>query len=752
MPDSIAEAPLNLLCRNWMVTLGCMAIIAVQPLTVFAESSAPTARPRVGLALSGGGARGFSHVGVLKALETLRIPVDCIAGTSAGSAVGAAYAVGLSPDEIERRLREGEWAGGIFRDQPPREDLPFRSKSRSGGDPISVTLGVGPGGIKSTSGIFAGQQIELFLHRMLGVSAELDSFDALPVPFRAVTTDLVTGERVVRQRGSLVQAVRASMAVPSAFAPVNLDDRRLVDGGLAQNLPVQTVREACADVVIAVNIGSPLLKGDELNNVFAVALQVVSILMERNVADSLATMTPRDVLIVPDLSGVSAIDFEGGIDGIPLGERATLAAARELGRLSLSEQDYLAWQQLRRERMLEPPPVHSVAVAPTRFVPHGFFALDERKPAGESKPGALNTAGLQKLIQRWNSSGDFTNISYTLRPDEQGHTLWISAAEKSWGPDYLQVGFSGQTDSHGNADFTVQAALRKTWSNAWGAEWLTVARFGRKRELESRWFQPLGTGSRWFVEPRIGLSATPLKVFVGDAAVGELRLERQEVELRTGWQNTAALAQLALVGARIESTQVLGLPGVPTRRSDVNGTRITLAYDQLDDLDFPREGEFARLDSFHALRTLGSDTRYRRGDAEGEIARSAGSHTLRLRGRWSRVDSRGDRVVDFISTGGFMSLSGYQQGQFLGRELRLLSVGYAHRLASLPPPFGTGLYAGVALETAYIGQPLNLNVASIRRHGAVAYIGASTALGPVYLGLGMGQGGKRSVYLLLGRP
>ena len=238
--------------------------VAQDASTGAAQPALSEARPRIGLALSGGGARGFSHVGVLRALEALRIPVDCIAGTSAGSAVGAAYALGMSPDEIERALASGGWGGDIFNDQPARPDLPYRTKERLGGAPIGVTLGWGPNGIQSSVGIFAGQKVELFLHRMLGVHEDLQSFDRMPIPFRALATDLVTGQSVVQGQGSLVHAVRASMAVPGAFAPVKVGERLLVDGGLTQNLPVQTVQQMCADRVIAVNIGSPLLKAEEL--------------------------------------------------------------------------------------------------------------------------------------------------------------------------------------------------------------------------------------------------------------------------------------------------------------------------------------------------------------------------------------------------------------------------------------------------------------------------------------------------------
>lgn len=710
----------------------------------------PQHRPRIGLALSGGGARGFSHVGVLKALEAMRIPIDCIAGTSAGAAVGAAYSVGLAPNEIEAQLRSADWDGQMFSDQPARQDLAYRTKGRVGGMPIGVTFGVGPDGLRGSSGIFAGQQIELFLHRLLGLSAELPSFDALPIPFRAIATDLTNGELVVQHQGSLVHAVRASMAVPSAFAPVRIGPRLLVDGGLTQNLPVQAVRALCADVVIAVDIGSPLLGPEDLGSVFGVGLQMVNILMARNVEDSLAALGDRDVLITPDLDGVSAIDFGRGVSGIPPGEQATLAAAARLRDLAQSAQDYAAWQRSRRSRAIADPLVSEVQVAPTRYVDTGFFAVDRR--AQEGVPGPVDVDGLQRRIRQWSGSGDFTSIAYSIRPSQSGYTLWIDPQEKPFGPDYLQVGIAGQADSHGTTDFSVQAAFRRSWRNAWGAEWLTIGRFGRTREIETRWFQPLGTGSSWYVEPRAGLSSTPLRIFLDDRAVGEFSVDRRELEWGAGWQGARGLAQVGLVAARIETEPVIGLLTVPASRADVDGVRVMLAYDQLDDLDFPRSGEALRVEGFHALRGLGASTGYRRTVAEGVVARSRGEHTVRLRARWARVSSEDDAVRDFVSTGGFLDLSGYQRGQFSGKEVTLLSLGYSRRLLALPQPFGSGLFAGAAVEAAQIDAPLGLDVPSVRRHGVVAYLGASTALGPAYFGLGLGEGGNRAVYLLLGRP
>ena len=755
--DRHRVAPMRWWYRHRLSGLMLAANLLVAPLALASPGAANHAvpahtgheRPRLGLALSGGGARGFAHVGVLRALEAQRIPIDCIAGTSAGAAVGAAYALGLSPDEIEALLKSADWQEDIFNDQPGRADLPYRAKEPSQGAPISITLGLGADGLRSSSGIFAGQKIELFLHRMLGYSAELESFDLLPLPFRAITTDLGTGEMVVQDRGSLVHAVRASMAVPSAFAPVPVGGRMLVDGGLTQNLPVQTVRETCADVVIAVNIGSPLLPAEQLNNIVSIGLQIISILMERNVAESVAALGPDDLLITPHLDGLSATDFARGTDGIPNGEAATWAVRDRLQKWAVTEDTYRRWQRARQDRRLKPPDVDRLEVAPTKYVAPAYFSLPI---TGGETPGPLDVGGLNRQISRWTSSGDFNSISYAVRPRDKGYTLWIEPQEKDWGPNYLQIGFTGIADSTSYADFAVSALLRRTWQNSAGAEWRTQLQFGRTRKLETRWIQPLSVGSPWYVEPRLSFTSEPRRVFQDDRLLGEFRTERTELELGAGLQGTLGEAHVGLVGARTSTEPRSGFTGVQRFSRDISGWRLRFNLDSLDELDFPRQGNAWRLETFATLPVLGAASSYRRTDLEWMQALSRGPHTLRTRLAYAQVDSNGQDTLDLVSTGGFMRLSGYQSGQFLSRGRIYGSLTYYQRLFGLPPPLGSGMFAGVSLETAQLRSPLGFDVPRLQRSGVALFLGASTALGPAYVGLGLGQGGQSILYLYLGRP
>ena len=731
----------------WAITLAlATAAQAAYP----AQPASPPDRPRIGLALSGGGARGFAHVGVLKVLESLRVPLDCIAGTSAGAAVGAAYAMGLSPEEIEQRLRAANWDGDMFDDSPDRTELPYRAKNPSRSVPIGVTLGIGADGLKGPTGVVAGQKVELFLHRMLGTGEEFSDFDRLPLPFRAVATDLVSGGMVAQRRGSLVRAVRASMAVPSAFAPVSQDGQLLVDGGLSQNLPVGVVRETCApDVVIAVNIGSPLLKEAELGSLFGVALQVVSILMERNVAESLASLGPQDVLITPDIQGITAVDFAKGVEGIPAGEAATRAAAPRLQALAMEASAYATWQAERQSRRAVPRAVHRVRVSELRFVNPGFVA----RPDGEMVPPRVpEIDSLHQRIRRWSASGDFTQIGYSVRPEGDGWTLWLDPKEKPWGPDYLQVGFAGSSDTNANAEFSVQAALRRTWLNRWGAEWLTVAQFGRERGIFTEWFQPLGVGARWYLMPRAGTSSKPLRIFSGREAVAEYTLRRSEAELALGVQGTLGDARLGLVSANLRAYPRHGQFVSGSRSNDISGLRLAFDVDTLDSVDFPRRGQAASLNAFVAQGDAGASTRYRRTDYDLLSVSSQGRHTWRGRLHGGRVLSEGPGLSDAIAAGGFLNLSGYQPGQFLGSEIAVAQLGYYLQMAPLPRPFGSGLYAGVSLEGASIRRPLGTTEPRLERFGLALYVGAATGLGPAYLGLGLGQDGNRAIYLFLGRP
>src|SRR3954468_15626271 len=303
------------------------------------DASLAQRAPRIGVVLSGGGARGLAHVGVLKVLEEMRVPVHCVTGTSMGAIVGGAYAAGTPPAELEALVRKADW-NEVFRDSPPRTDISTRRKIDEYKTLFAPEYGVKRSGLVLPKGVIAGVAIEAFFRGLTQPAIDVTDFDKLPIPFRAVAADIETGEAVVLSHGGLARALRASMSVPGALAPVEIDGRLLVDGGIANNLPIDEARKLCGDVIIAVNISSPALKREQITSAFSVAGQLINFLGKVNVERQLASLGSRDLLIAPQLGDIAASSFERSADAIRIGEEATRAVAGALGRYSVTEEQY----------------------------------------------------------------------------------------------------------------------------------------------------------------------------------------------------------------------------------------------------------------------------------------------------------------------------------------------------------------------------------------------------------------------------
>ena len=728
------------------------APVVAEPTPVATSSAlAGTRRPRIGVALSGGGARGFAHVGVLRGLETLRIPIDCIAGTSAGSAVGGAYASGLSPDAIEAALRSADWDHDMFDDDPPRQEQLQRRKSDDKSYILDLTLGYGDGEVRVPPGLISGQKIELFLNRMLGFSTQLDSFDRLPIPFRAIATDLVRGEMVSQDRGNLVTAIRASMAVPSVFAPVQSDGKLLVDGGLTRNLPVDVVRGLCKpDVVIAVDIGSPLLKREALNNIFGVSAQMVSILTEFNVRESLAQIGPDDVLIRPELGELGSSDFAQGVDGIPAGERSVSEVAARLAALSATPETYAAWREQRAQRIVHDERFTGIRVTGTE----AGTARRLLANAGLPEEGEIDRAQIERAINVWNSSGDFDRIGYSLVPDGAGTSLEIDVQEKAWGPNYLRFGIAASADSNQNGVFDVAVGFRRPNFNRLGGEFKTLLQFGTVQRFGAEWFQPVNTGqARFFVVPSFLYEKVPIWLFDGDTRVAEYSVASTLGLLDAGVQGRLGEIRTGVYGGTRSTWPVTGSRLLPEVDANVQGVRFNAVYDQLDAADFPHTGQLfgLYLNAENNQTSQFGDYTSRRGLVSLKQVVSFGDHTFA--GVFKAGEATDEISLNQVfSLGGFMNLTGLQVNELLGTSMRYASLSYYQQIVSLPSPIGRGVYAGVALEAGRMrGLTTGLNEDGWIP-GVTAFLGANTALGPVYVGYGAARYGNRLFYLFLGRP
>ncbi|MGB5325638.1 MAG: patatin-like phospholipase family protein, partial [Pseudomonadales bacterium] len=300
---------------------------------VTSANAAVLERPKIGLVLSGGGTKGGAHIGVLKVLEEQGVKPDYIVGTSVGAIIGAMYASGLSAAEIRDAIGAIDWRDVLI-DDPPRATVPIEMKRGDFDYLVRSKPGFSMGQLKFPLGLSQGQKATRILKTLLSAGAGVENFDKLAIPFRAVATSLETGEAVVLSRGDLARSVRASMSLPAVFAPVLIDGQYLVDGGVAANLPIDVVRDMGAQIVIAVDISSPLRNRDDINSVIDVSDQLVNIMTRRNVDEQVRTLGPRDILIKPGVSEIAILDFERTLEAYEPGYNAASAQSERLAELA----------------------------------------------------------------------------------------------------------------------------------------------------------------------------------------------------------------------------------------------------------------------------------------------------------------------------------------------------------------------------------------------------------------------------------
>lgn len=742
------------LLRNTMIG-GCLgfAALLVAP-DVYAQAREPAAapsapkRPKICLVLSGGGARGAAHVGVIKVLEELRVPIHCITGTSMGALVGAGYATGTTVPEMEEILREIT-TELLFKENPPREELSMRRKEDDYKLFFGPEFGVGAGGLGLPKGVVTGVQLETVLRRLTKAKG-YHRFDRLPIPFRAVATDLVTGKAVVFSDGELANVMRASMSVPGAVAPAEFGGMMLVDGMLTSNLPVEAARAMGADIIIAVNVGTPLLKREALTSILGVTGQMLSILTEQNVQTSLASLKTTDILISPELGDFSTGDFDNLPKIAPLGEAAARKLTERLAQLALPAGEYAALRQ--RQLVAVVPdlqPVDAIRFENLRRVnPQTAQAVMETQ-AG--KP--IDQKTLDHDMRRIYGTGDFEHVNYRFLEEPGRRVLAVDAVEKSWGPDYLRFGLGLSSDFTGDAYFNLLARYRKTWLNSLGAEWRTDLQVGRTTNLYSEFYQPLNAEGDYFIAPNLMVERRSTTLYDGDNRLGRYDFVTNQIGLDAGVQfRQYGSFRLGVLRGTLSPSLDTG-PQVlapPQSEIDIGAYRARLFFDRLDNAIFPRNGWNAGLSVYDSSAALGAQDDYTKWDIDGTAAYSSGNHTFSLSVKaGGRIGSDPIPYYNQFQWGGFLQQSGYKTGQLYGENLSFGRVVYYHRIMK-----GTllqGAYGGFSLEAGRVGGPLVPGSPEGLLKSASIFVASDTPLGPAYLGYGRAESGTDSFYFYLGR-
>lgn len=727
------------------ITLSSLPIAPSSHFSLRAET--PTQQGRIGLALAGGGALGFAHVGVLKVLHEARVPVDIVAGTSMGSIVGAAYASGATLEEIEDVLTNTDW-DKLFGDGPARDVLPLKDKTGRNREILGDgKFGVVEGQLVLPTGILQGQRIRPLLQRLFYRYPEATSFDQLAIPYRAVAADIETGQPVIIAKGDLALAARASMAVPGVFAPVDLDNKLLVDGGIANNLPIDVVQQLGAQKVIAVELYADLQKREKLTNPFAISGQMLSLLLSQNSALQRARLTPSDILIEPELRGYSATDFNKARELVKLGEDAARAKLSELKAWSVSEQEYARREGIRTAQPERRNTVDFIRISNDSSIPTAV--LEKRltiKPGDTFLPEKID-ASTDAIL----ALGAFSQVSTKVISEGDKEGLEFVAQQKPWYPQYLRTGLGLEDDFDGDSFYNLAVGLRMNDVGRNGGYADVVARLGRNTALSGEFVDPFSSGSEFFYAVDGFLDRRSLFIGNNGDLLAEYGRRRIQGGLALGYGFYRSWE--ARFGFRRGAGEVfrrVGSPELPETNFQVSDLYSRVVLDTLDDIDFPQSGYLAQLAVSQSLADLGGQTNYT--ELSGQFTKPflIGSSNIVYRGEFSYTDGTRPAGRSF-TLGGFLDLSGYTQNSLAASQYVINRLMFLEELDSGSALLGYKLFGGASIELTSLQSDL---AAARDRSGITSgsvFLGANTPVLPIYLGIGFAEGGNRSVYLNVGR-
>jgi NTE family protein len=705
------------------------------------------ARPRVALVLSGGGARGFAHVGVLRALQEMRIPVDIVVGTSMGSVIGGAWAAGASVGDLERMAASTDW-DSVVADRPARDELHFRRRDEDILLPSRIEFGITSKGIQGPPAAAGNAALEMALQRLLPPGTRDLPVSQLPLPFRSVASDLLTGELVVLDNTPLFQTMRASLAVPGVFAPVRIKDHLVVDGGLVRNLPVDMARAMGADIVIAVNVGTTLAPEKELGSALGVANQMLQILTEQNVQRSLSELRKDDILIAPKLDGISFLDFSTWDKAMAAGHAAARELAPRLAALAVPARDYASLESLRLATPADadrPVKLARVQVQGVRDVnPDVLLSQSGLEPGQPTTREQVRQAAVA-LYGR----GDMARVETDIDDVEGERTVTIRATEAEWARSRMRVGLELTSDFRDSNDFAIKVMHVRSALNRWGGEIRSEGRLGNERGIGVQWWQPLGAGGKWFIMPSAQIGKIAGDIFQQERRLARVSYSARAASFAVGRQfgNWGEFSLGVARQAYSVRPLIPEVPGTPVARVYDSTAFARFRVDTLDSLAFPTRG---------MLLTIGREQTPGSGKGVGTAASNWGASVLQAfrvdnwAGHVSLEWARAQAGAAPVALGGFLRLSGTPTNSIQDPTIMLGRVVLARRIVALPSAFGGTMRAGFSLEAGGgFDRGEQASGRALKQAGS-AFLSVETRFGPLFLGAGATREGEQTLYLFLG--
>jgi len=705
-------------------------------------------RPRVGLVLAGGGAKGGAHVGVLKVLEELRVPIDCIAGTSMGALAGGGYASGIPAGKMETFLDGIDWkrvVGGVG----TRGLQPIEQKREGVTYSNQLQLGISDSRIVLAPGLLDTSAIDDLLRGFVGKAREQTDFDRLPIPFRAVATDMVSGQMIVLDHGDLSIAMRASMALPGVFAPVIRGDQILADGGLVRNLPVDVARTLCADVVIVVNLVSPPANPDQLRGAPQLLGRTMELMIEANEQLQLKSLTAQDVRIDVPMGEIGVGDFERTSETVALGAAAARRAAPELARYAVSSEEYLAWRSKVTSDQGIDSTVGAVEFAKLKRVnPQYLYQLSGIKPGDK-----VTTEVLSQSAERMAAVDDIESVSYELKGDPDHATLEWLPYEKNWAPDFIKVDLGMYSSTSGDdRAFALYFQHERTWINSLGAQWRNEIQFGTNQNLSTSFYQPLDIAQRFFVEPKVFWNQDWESVFFDGNEIARYKFGDLGGRLDFG-VNLGNAAQLR-VGYLATDRRVelqTGSPMLPQMDIRDAGLAVSAIYDTRDTPFGATRGVVASLDYYKSDTAFGAQRDWQRAELGVGFALPFGNDIVRFGAAGGSGLSSNLPADRLFTLGGPLSLAGEELDALRAAAYWTVSASYLWQIKDLFALRGQALYAGLRLQDLEAYETIDgTNPGQI---GSLSvFISGRTPVGPLTLGFAVTTADSHTVWISFGRP
>ncbi len=724
------------------------------------------AREPVGLVLSGGGAKGAAHIGVLEVLEENRIPVDIVTGTSMGAYVAGMYAMGLSADEVKTRTFGVDWSDG-YDEKTSRQNVSLRRKEQS--DQYQLRTGIGinlDGEYNARPSAFQGHAMAILLRQLTNNIPQLQSFDELAIPYRAVAADIETVEPYVLSKGNLSLAMQASMTVPGALKPVEWEGRMLVDGGIVNNMPVDQALALGAEHIIAVDLRDSLYGQDELNSGFNIAGQLITHMTNLGSDAQVSLLSDSDIYLQPDVSHMTAVDFDDMLSAYNAGRAIAEKKLPQLlkWQVSVEEYDEYEKQKLDRRSQLFSNSAFYIdrieIVNHTKRSDHALYTLLQL-PTGE----ILTTEMIEKGIERLYAQSTFDRITYVINHEGGENILSVDVNEKVWGPGYLNFKLAIEDDFASRSEFLFGAQYLYTNLTDKGGEWLTELDLGSWKRLSTEVYLPWDYEQQYYTAAGIvgnnefrQFGRLPSDQLPDGVPESDLVYDTEYNELTTfaeiGWNINPSVKTSVGVDAAIGKYNVVNVE--LTQDVTYWGVYWSFLADTLDNKFFPQVGQYAsvKLGTSHIRSEISGENRKDNPfyyEAEYVKPFDFGRHSWVGGLLVGGSDSEELLPVHAQDLGGLFNLSGFSRYELNGRYRALASIKYKYRLFEIDYGFvQSALFVGGSLEqgnTWYESSDIHWD--NTLTAGSI-FVGADSLLGPLYLGYGQAQGGHSSLYFYLG--